>query len=36
MAEVGGVLNDAFASVGWFWEDEERITGLPALSSTGG
>jgi len=22
MAEVGGVLNDAFASVGWFWEDD--------------
>jgi len=22
MAELGGVLNDAFASVGWYWEDD--------------
>jgi len=31
MAEVGGVLNDAFASVAGSGEEMERITGLPAL-----
>jgi hypothetical protein len=37
MAELGGVLNDAFASVGWFWGG--RWTGSPDyqhFSSTGG
>jgi hypothetical protein len=37
MAEVGGVLNDAFASVGWFWGG--RWTASPDyqhFSSTGG
>jgi hypothetical protein len=37
MAEVGGVLNDAFASVGWFWGG--RWSGSPDyqhFSSTGG
>ncbi len=37
MAEVGGVLNDAFASVGWFWGG--RWSASPDyqhFSSTGG
>jgi hypothetical protein len=37
MSELGGVLNDAFASVGWFWGG--RWTGAPDyqhFSSTGG
>ncbi|MGB8195428.1 MAG: M15 family metallopeptidase [Acidimicrobiales bacterium] len=37
MAELGGVLNDAFASVGWFWGG--RWSGSPDyqhFSSTGG
>jgi hypothetical protein len=37
MAELGGILNDAFASVGWFWGG--RWSGSPDyqhFSSTGG